>query len=231
MNIAIIPARGGSKRIPGKNIRPFLGKPIIAYSIEVALQSGLFESVMVSTDDPQIADIAREYGASIPFMRPPELADDYTGTTAVVQHATQWFLQQDIAIENVCCLYATAPFVQARYLRQGLDKLQTLKDTMVFSVCRFPFPIQRAQKMDAQGFMTPFTPAYMASRSQDLEEAYHDAGQFYWWHAQTLLHGARHSAGIILPRHLVQDIDTQEDWQQAELMYQALQHNQLTTNS
>ena len=222
MNLAVIPARGGSKRITKKNIKNFHGKPIIAYSIEAAIQSQLFEEIIVSTDDDEIAEVAKQYGASVPFIRPDNLSDDYTGTTPVIQHAANWYAQHNSKVDNICCIYSTAPFVQSQYIQQGLDKLQTMEQGMVYSLTTFPFPIQRAQKMDNKGCLTPFYPEYMASRSQDLEEAYHDAGQFYWWTEQSLNYGANEHLGIILPRYLVQDIDTLEDWKRAELMYQAM---------
>jgi len=223
MNIAIIPARGGSKRIPKKNIKPFLGKPMIAYSIEAAISSNLFSDIIVSTDDEEIAEVAREYGAIAPFKRPEDLADDFTGTTPVVQHAAQWYAENHTTVDNVCCIYATAPFVQAKYLQQGLEKLQTMQQGCTYSLTSFAFPIQRAQKMDEAGHPTAFYPEFMPCRSQDLEEAYHDAGQFYWWSYEALMKGATECLSIILPRYLVQDIDTLEDWQRAELMYQVME--------
>ena len=223
MNIAVIPARGGSKRIPKKNIKEFMGKPIIAYSIEAALQSQLFDEVIVSTDDEEIADVAKKYGASVPFMRPDELSDDFTGTTPVVQHAANWYAEHVNKPEYVCCIYSTAPFVQVKYIKEAFNKLKKLDQAVVSSFTSFAFPIQRAQKMDTNGQMTPFYPEFMPCRSQDLEEGYHDAGQFYWWSEQSLNQGAKENQAVILPRYLVQDIDTLEDWKRAELMYQALQ--------
>lgn len=222
MNLAVIPARGGSKRIPKKNIKNFMGKPIMVYSIEAALDSQLFDEVIVSTDDEEIAEVAKQYGASVPFMRPDELADDFTGTTPVVQQAANWFTQHRQKPDYICCIYSTSPFVQIKYLQAGLEKLKTIEQGVVSSFTSFPFPIQRAQKMDKKGNLTPFYPEYMPCRSQDLEEAYHDAGQFYWWTEQSLNQGAKESSAIILPRYLVQDIDTPEDWERAELMYQLI---------
>jgi pseudaminic acid cytidylyltransferase len=223
MKLAVIPARGGSKRIPKKNIKKFMGKPIIAYSIEAAIQSRLFDDIIVSTDDEEIADVARSYGASIPFMRPENLSDDFTGTTPVVQHAANWFTQNRQKPDYICCLYATAPFVQSQYIQEGFEKIKNMEKGFVFSLTSFAFPIQRAHKMDEQGHPVPFYPQYMGCRSQDLDEAFHDAGQFYWWSELSLNHGADETSGVILPRYLVQDIDTLEDWKRAELMYQALQ--------
>lgn len=227
MKIAVIPARGGSKRIPRKNIRPFAGKPIMAYSIAAALESSLFDRVMVSTDDENIAAVAREFGAEVPFIRPASLADDHTGTNAVVKHAIIWHQERGQPVDYACCIYATAPLVQARYLREGFEKLVNTGKSYVFSVTRFAFPIQRAIRLNARGEVEALFPKHIFSRSQDLEEAYHDAGQFYWGRAQAYLEGvvafSTASLPVILPQHLVQDIDTLEDWRRAELMYQALQ--------
>jgi pseudaminic acid cytidylyltransferase len=222
MNLAVIPARGGSKRIPKKNIKEFIGKPIIAYSIEAAKQSQLFDEIIVSTDDEEIAEIAKQYGASIPFMRPENLADDYTGVTPVIRHAANWFTENGNKPDNICCLFSTAPFIQVKYIQEAYSKLNALDHGMVYSFTTFPFPIQRANKMDENGFMVPFYPEHMSSRSQDLEEAYHDAGQLYWWTEQSLNHGVKQRLPVFLPRYLVQDIDTLEDWKRAELMYQAI---------
>lgn len=227
MKVAIIPARGGSKRILRKNIKNFCGKPIIAYSIEVAQDSQLFDKIIVSTDDEQIAEVAREYGAETPFMRPKKLADDFTGTNAVIKHAVQWFKDQNETIEYVCCIYATAPFLQAKYITQAFDRLLSTDKDYIFSVTTFAFPIQRAVKINHQGEVEPFCQEHMLSRSQDLEEAYHDAGQFYWGKADVYLEGRptflSASLPFVLPRYLVQDIDTEEDWQQAEYMFKVIQ--------
>jgi len=225
VKLAIIPARGGSKRIPHKNIRQFAGKPIIAYSIQAALECELFDKVIVSTDDEQIANIARQYGAETPFLRPTNLADDYTGTNAVVKHAISWFIERGEKVQYACCIYATAPFLQTRYLQEGFEKLNSSKKAFVFSVTTFPFPIQRAIKIQTDGSVEAFFPENTEKRSQDLDEAYHDAGQFYWGRAKSFLQNiemfSESSLPVILPRHLVQDIDTLEDWTRAELMYQA----------
>jgi len=227
MNIAIIPARGGSKRIPRKNIKKFCGKPIIAYSIETAKASGLFDKIIVSTDDEEIAEVAKKYGAEIPFMRPRELSDDFTGTNAVVKHALEWLMGQGEIIEYACCIYATAPFIQVECLKEGYEKLVSSGKNYVFTVTSFEFPIQRALRLNNNGEVEPFFPEHILSRSQDLEEAYHDAGQFYWGKVEAYLRNAPlfspASLPLILPKHLVQDIDTVEDWRRAELMYQAAQ--------
>ena len=230
MRLAVIPARGGSKRIPRKNARPFAGKPIIAYSIEAARASALFDRVIVSTEDDEIARVARDCGAETPFVRPRDLSDDHTGTNAVVRHAISWFGEHGALPQHVCCLYATAPFVQPRYLREGYERLVASGKSFAFSVTSFAFPIQRALRIGADGCVQPIWPENIARRSQDLEEAYHDAGQFYWGTAQAFLDDvvlySAASVPVILPRHLVQDIDTEEDWVRAELMFRALQAQQ-----
>lgn len=226
MRIAVIPARGGSKRIPRKNIRPFWGKPMIGWSIEAALESGCFDKVIVSTDDTEIADVARDFGADIPFMRPANLSDDHATTVPVIAHATAWCQAQGYAPTEVCCLYATAPFVQASDLQKGLAQLQSSGAQYVFSATDFGFPIERAMYVLDNGRVAMLHPEHAATRSQDLQETYHDAGQFYWgraqaWMDQIPLMGV--DAEIIqLPRYRVQDIDTPDDWRRAELLFQAL---------
>lgn len=226
MRLAVIPARGGSKRIPRKNIKPFCGKPMIAWSIEAALASGCFDAVIVSTDDAEIAEVARHYGADVPFMRPVELSDDYAGTVPVIRHATEWFIANGQAPEQVCCIYATAPFVTADSIRKGLSVLQQAAADYAFTVTSYAFPIQRAVRLTESGRVEMFQPEQFNTRSQDLEEAYHDAGQFYWgvadaWLESRPLFGCG-SAPILLPRHRVQDIDTAEDWLRAEWMFKAM---------
>ena len=226
MNVCVIPARGGSKRIPRKNIKSFCGVPMIAYSIKVALASECFDKVIVSTDDMEIADVARSYGAEVPFIRPPHLSDDFTGTIPVVKHAIEWLIDHQIVPNNVCCLYATAPFVQANSIRQALAKMQASLADYCFSVTSYAFPIQRAIQVNPNDRVEMFSLDNFNQRSQDLEEAFHDAGQFYWGTAQAWLQEkvlfSEVSLPYVLPRYLVQDIDTKEDWIRAELMYQAL---------
>lgn len=225
MNLAIIPARGGSKRIPVKNIKEFAGKPLIAYSINAAKASGLFEKIIVSTDNQQVADIAIQYGAEVPFLRPTDLSNDVIGTRPVTNHAIEYCREHLFEPDFCCCIYATAPFLQSKYLRDGLNMLkQNSGKAFSFSVTSFPFPIQRSIRINESG-IAPMFPAQIAKRSQDLEEAFHDAGQFYWGKTNDYLSAKRifseHSLPVVLPRHLVQDIDTPEDWHRAELMYQA----------
>lgn len=222
--VAIIPARGGSKRIPRKNIKDFHKKPLIAYSIEVALESKLFERVIVSTDDEEIAKIAKEYGAEVPFMRPSELSDDFTCTTDVTEHALKWLEEHGDNYEYVCTIYATAPLLDEKYLVEGFEKLKNSDAINTFSATTMPFPIQRTFKLDKNGRCEMFTPQYYHTRSQDLQEAYQDAGQFYWKKIgkSSDIMFAGDSIPIILPRYLVQDIDTLEDWKRAELLYEAV---------
>lgn len=227
MNLAVIPARGGSKRIPRKNIKTFGGKPMIAWSIEAALESNCFEKVVVSTDDNEIARVAKAYGAEVPFFRPEELSDDYTGTSPVVRHAIDEMAKQGAKFENVCCIYATAPFMTSEFIQQGLESLKRTGAPYVFSVCSYPYPIQRAVKVSENRTVSKFKERDFNVRSQDLEEAFHDAGQLYWgtteaWMSKQSVF-AGNSQALVLPRHRVQDIDTLEDWQRAELMMKALQ--------
>jgi N-acylneuraminate cytidylyltransferase len=226
VKIAVIPARGGSKRIPRKNIRPFCGKPIIAYSIDAARESGLFDEILVSTDDDEIAAVARQFGATTPFVRPKDISDDFTGTNAVVKHAVTWFKERGDEVSHACCIYATAPLIQPRYLREGHDALADSDAAFAFSVTSYAFPIQRAVRVSASGRIDPFHPEHRLTRSQDLEPAYHDAGQFYWGTAAAFLDDvplfSERSIGIVLPRIYVQDIDTLEDWEQAEHMFRTI---------
>ena len=226
MNVAIVPARIGSKRIPKKNIKIFHGKPIIAYSIQAALETNLFGKVIVSTDSQELADIAISYGAEAPFIRPAELSDDFTGTDAVILHALNWLIKHGEDVQYVCCIYATAPFVSPEYIRKGLELLKNAKATSAFSVTTYPYPIYRSLKINENGRLKMIWPDYLNVRSQDLSEAYHDAGQFYWADAKKYLverkFFSQDAVPVVLPRYLVQDIDTAEDWQRAEAMYEAL---------
>lgn len=227
MNVAIIPARGGSKRIPKKNIKAFCGQPMIAWSIEAARQSGCFDRVIVSTDDAQIAEVATSYGAEVPFVRPERLSDDRTGTIPVIKHAIEWLSQRQSMPDLACCLYATAPFVQPEDLQRGLKQLKDSGAMYAFSVTSYAFPVQRAIKITENGRVEMLYPEYFNARSQDLDEAWHDAGQFYWgktqaWLDERILFGSE-STPVKLPRHRVQDIDTFEDWERAEWLFKAMQ--------
>ncbi len=222
--ICIIPARGGSKRIPKKNIKEFFGKPLISYTIETALKSKLFEKVIVSTDDETIAQVAKKYGAEVPFLRPDEFSDDFTGTGAVISHALSFLQEQGEKYDYVCSIYATAPLLQVKYIQKGLERLQNSDAVNSFSATSMPFPIQRTFKI-IEDRCEMFWPENFSKRSQDLEEAYQDAGQFYWknLHKQSrdVMFG-KDSIPIVLPRYLVQDIDTLEDWERAEVLYEVL---------
>ena len=220
--VAIIPARGGSKRIPRKNIKLFHGKPLIAYSIEVALKTGLFEKVVVSTEDGEIAEIAKKYGAEVPFKRPDSLADDYTGSGVVVAHALDTLKARGETYDYLCTLYATAPLLQCKYLKEGFEVLKNSNAQNAFGVASMPSPIQRSFKITQEGRCEMFWPENMNKRSQDLEKAYHDAGQFWWtklFVKSTESMFGKDSIPIILPRYLVQDIDTPEDWETLEMVY------------
>ncbi|MCH2158973.1 MAG: pseudaminic acid cytidylyltransferase [Oleiphilaceae bacterium] len=225
MKVALIPARGGSKRIPRKNIKEFCGKPIIGYSVEAAIKSGLFDRVVVSSDDKEIIDIACSYGAEAPFIRPPELSDDFATTLDVIQHSINELKLSEK--DQLCCIYATAPFVRSTDLTEASKLLSTEQLDYVFSATEYRFPIQRALKINSGGFSEMFQKGHETTRSQDLEIAFHDAGQFYFGNVNAFSQGKGILTGSkskphILPSYRVQDIDTQEDWQHAELMYNCL---------
>lgn len=223
MTVCVIPARGGSKRIPRKNIKPFLGRPMIAWSIEAAIEAGCFDRIAVSTDDAEIAGVARTHGTEVPFIRAPDLADDLTATVPVIADAvTRMGLSDDTP---VCCLYPAAPFAEPADIRAGLDALLTGRTAFVLPVTTFAFPVQRALCRDASGHLAPMYPEHALTRSQDLDEGWHDAGQFYWalaghWRSARSVFDDAH--GLAVPRHRVQDIDTPEDWMRAEAMKRAL---------
>lgn len=224
--VALIPARGGSKRIPRKNIKNFCGKPMIAYSIETAIKSGCFEKVIVSTDDEEIADVAKSFGAEVPFLRPLDISDDNATTSDVINHFLSYLRENDLNYDFLCTIYATAPLLQAKYLIAGYEKIKALDVANVFACATMPFPIQRTFKITNDDRCEMFWPENFYTRSQDLEEAYQDAGQFYWRNLQLgsskdIMFGSDSSC-VVIPRHLVQDIDTPEDWIRAELMYQLI---------
>jgi pseudaminic acid cytidylyltransferase len=226
VKLAVIPARGGSKRIPRKNVKPFAGRPMIGWSIAAARAAEVFDRILVSTDDAEIAAIARAEGAEVPFLRPAALSDDHTPTVPVVAHAMAWAAEHWGAPTAVCCIYATAPFIRAADLRRAAALLEESGADYAFPVTSFPFPIQRGVRLTATGRMEMFQPEHALTRSQDLEEAYHDVGQFYWgraeaWAAGKTLIGPG-AAPLVIPRHRAQDIDTPEDWIRAEAMFRVL---------
>lgn len=224
--IAIIPARAGSKRIPSKNIRPFDGVPMIGRSIDTAKRSGLFDRILVSTDSEEISAIALRFGAECAFKRPPDLADDRTPTAPVVHHALSWLAERGANLRHVCCIYATAPLMQIEDLRTGYQALVSHDCGSVLPVTDFGFPILRALRLTASGKAAMIWPEHQFSRSQDLPEAYHDAGQFYWLNVSRFMQEPQlyfsDSQAVIIPRWRVQDIDTPDDWIRAEMIYRAL---------
>lgn len=226
--LAVIPARGGSKRIPRKNVRPFLGKPMIAWSIEAARAAGVFDRIVVSTDDAEIADVAREWGAETPFIRPAELADDHASTIPVVSHAIQQLIAKGDLPQVVCCLYAAAPLVQPADLMAGLEELRTGRWQYVFAATSCGFPVFRTFESSPTRGVRMFFPEHFSARSQDLPEAFHDAGMFYWGLTEAWLRGdpffAEWSTFVRLPRWRVQDLDTVEDLDNAELIAARLIH-------
>lgn len=229
MRVAIIPARGGSKRIARKNIKIFRGLPMIAWSIKAARESGCFDHVIVSTDDDEIAEISRLHGATVPFKRPRELADDHTPTIPVLAHAVEQFeILTSEKVKEACCVYATAPFLTPDSIRLGLETLLSDEDLdFAFSVTGFAFPIQRALSISKAGRVEMIAPEFELTRSQDLPERYHDAGQFYWFRRAGVFENdgvfSAKSAPVVLPRERVQDIDTPEDWRCAELAHELLE--------
>jgi pseudaminic acid cytidylyltransferase len=224
-NVAIITARGGSKRIPRKNIKDFLGKPIIAYSIETALGSGLFNYVMVSTDDDEIAEVAKKYGAEVPFIRSKQTSDDFTGTADVVLEVLRDLQKSGKQFENACCIYPTAPFINKQTLNESYKLLTDKKFDSVFPVCSFSYPIQRALEIN-NSKTTMVWEENLNKRSQDLPVRYHDAGQFYWMHIESFLTAKKlftqNTGSVILDELQVQDIDNETDWKLAELKYSLL---------
>lgn len=225
MNIAIIPARGGSKRIPGKNVKLFSGKPMIAWAIGYALESNMFEKVIVSTDDEHIAQLARLAGAETPFMRPADLADDFTPTVPVIAHAVETCQSMGWIVENTCCIYPCVPFLQTSDLSDAFSLMQQSNAHFAYPVTDFVHPIQRAMRRLPSGKMELFQPDYELTRTQDLEKSYHDTGQFYWgkadaWKARMKMHTA--GVGLVIPNWRVVDIDNLEDWKRAEILFEVL---------
>ena len=225
-NLCIIPARGGSKRIPKKNIKHFLGKPIIAYSIQVAIDSHLFDEVIVSTDDKEIAVIAKEYGAKVPFLRSEKNANDFATTVDVILEVLDNYKRQAKSFDNICCIYPTAPFVSIKKLSKCLDILKSKSLDSVFPIIQYGFPVQRSMKIFQEDLVRMIQPGHIDTRTQDLEPTYHDAGQFYWLKTDKILLQKKlwtNSTGFIVVSELeAQDIDTETDWKIAELKYKMM---------
>lgn len=224
MRLAVIPARGGSKRIPRKNIKPFAGQPMIAYAIAAARDSGTFDRIIVSTDDAEIADVARQHGAEVPFLRAAALADDHAGTVPVIADAIGRCDALGWHAELVCCIYPGVPLLQPDDLRAALALLDDSTAAYAFTVSPFPAAVQRALKRSADGAMAPFFPEHVRTRSQDLEAGYYDAGQFYWGRRAAWLSGQsphQDGRGLVIPAWRAIDIDTPDDWQRAELAFRA----------
>ena len=223
MNICIIPARGGSKRIPRKNIKNFCGQPMISWSIKAALNCRSFGRVIVSTDDDEIAEISRQYGADVPFKRSKSLSDDHTSTIPVIKNAIKWLEMNNEKVDSICCLYPTAPFIEETYIEEGLRKLIETNASYSISVTSFPYPIQRAIKVTKNERLKMFFPENINKRSQDLEKSFHDAGQFYWGKRSAWMKEEKildqNTVAVYIPRYKVQDIDDEEDWIQAERIF------------
>ena len=228
MNICIIPARGGSKRIPRKNIKNFCGQPMISWSIKAALNCRSFGRVIVSTDDDEIAEISRQYGADVPFKRSKSLSDDHTSTIPVIKNAIKWLEMNNEKVDSICCLYPTAPFIEETYIEEGLRKLIETNASYSISVTSFPYPIQRAIKVTKNERLKMFFPENIDKRSQDLEKSFHDAGQFYWGKRSAWMKEERildqNTVPVYIPRYKVQDIDDEEDWIQAERIFNKLRY-------
>lgn len=224
-SLCIIPARGGSKRIPRKNIKPFLGKPIIAYSIEAALKSGVFDEVMVSTDDEEIVGVAHQYGASVPFLRSAATSNDYATTVDVLLEVINKYKEQGKLFDTICCLYSTAPFVTSDRLKDASSQINDKVDAC-FTIVEYSYPIQRSLRINESDYVEMKYPEHLKSRTQDLEKVYHDAGQFYFVKTDALINEGtvwcKRTAPLILSELEVQDLDTLTDWQLAEMKYQLL---------
>lgn len=224
--LAVITARGGSKRIPRKNIKPFLGKPILLYSIQAALDSGVFDEVMVSTEDEEIAELAGKAGAKVPFFRSSNTANDYATTADVLLEVLEQYREMGMQFDYICCIYPTAPFVSAGRLREAMEKLTAQGADALLPVVKFSFPPQRSVVLGEDGFLRFKWQEYMLARSQDLEPFYHDAGQFYGLRVESFLGQKKmvmeKTLPLVLPESEVQDIDTEEDWRIAEAKYRAL---------
>lgn len=232
MNVAVIPARGGSKRIPRKNIKPFLGRPVIGYSIEAAQKTGLFDRIIVSTDDEEIAEIAVSLGAERPFVRPPEISDDFTPMQSVLSHAVDFIVGEhgEKALDYLCCIYPT-PMVSHKFMKDAFGLIKNSDADTVFAATTFPYPIFRAFKINPDGYGEMFWPEHEFTRSNDLPEAVHDAGQFYWHKGQRFIKNRiyipKKSIPFLLPRWSVQDLDTKEDWEVAEMVHRVCEQKGL----
>ena len=230
MVVAIIPARGGSKRIPNKNIKEFAGRPLIVYAIDAAMDAEIFDKIIVSTDSSEIAEAALKIGAEVPFIRPAELADDYTPTFPVLKHAVNWLLKHDFSIDYFCCIYPN-PFITAENIVKAFHLIKEKQISSVIPITTFSFPIFRGFKITKKGTLEYIFPEHFSARSQDLPETYHDIGQFYWCNCKKIMAAERipqaDSVPFIIPRHLSQDLDTPEDWETAEKLYNAFQVNQI----
>ena len=227
--LAIITARGGSKRIPRKNIRNFLGKPIIAYSIESAIKSGVFDEIMVSTDDDEIAEIAEKFGAKVPFKRSEATSNDTATTTDVIIEVLEEYKKHGQIFDYACCIYPTAPFIKPENLKTGLDKMIESKTEAAFPVVKYSYPVQRALEIGLDGRLTMLYPEHSRSRSQDLKAIFHDAGQFYWFKTSAITPDMEllkmKASPIIVPETVVQDIDTENDWILAEMKYKFMENH------
>jgi len=233
--IAVIPARGGSKRIPYKNIRNFHGKPIIAWSIMAAKESEIFDDIIVSTDSKSIAKIAKKYGAITPFIRPDSISDDFTGTNDVIKHAAKWYIENVGDIDYICGIYPTAPFLTSSVLVDGFHRLVNSNAAFVFSAVGYSYPIQRAFLISKNDRVQMLNKENISKRSQDLEKSYHDAGQFYWGLTSSFINNLNlysdESIPMILPAHLAHDIDDEEDWKYAEMLYAGYKQNVKINNA
>lgn len=224
--LAIITARGGSKRIPRKNIKEFCGKPIMAYSIEAAKQADVFDEIMVSTDDEEIAEVGRKFGAVVPFFRSPKTSDDFATTADVLTEVLTEYEKMGKKFTHICCIYPTAPFVTARNLKQAMELLVEKQADSVMPVVKFSFPPQRSVVVGENGNLVPKWEEYMNCRSQDLEPFYHDCGQFYCLNVARFLEEKKmimsNTRPLFMDEMQVQDIDTEEDWRIAEMKYRIL---------
>lgn len=229
MNVAIIPARGGSKRIPRKNIKSFNGRPMIAYSILSAKKTGLFDRIIVSTDDEEIGNISKQFGAEVPFVRPTSLSDDLTPTVPVIAHALKECADMGMAIDYACCIYPCAPLLQSDDIVNAYQMMVDKKTNFVYPVAEYPHPIQRALRKLPSGGMKFLYPEHELTRTQDLEALYHDTGQFYWGTTDAWTKGLRmHTDGVgfIVPNYRIVDIDSDDDWHKAEILFRTINNAQ-----